>query len=117
MVVNLLIMVLSPKELSTYLSSVHNSASKLDKLKIIYRPYICPFDNLIIDCKDSKTILDTGCGSGQFLLLLSKYTNAIKLGGIEISPTLINNAKELLSNQVKLNFRLKFMMVLIFGFC
>lgn len=99
-------MALSPKELSSYLGSMHNNASKLDKLKITYRPYICPFNTLINDCNNSKKILDVGCGSGQFLLLLSKYTNAVKLGGIEISPTLINNAKELLS-QSKTEFQLE----------
>lgn len=99
-------MALSPKELSSYLASLHNNASQLDKLKIIYRPYICPFNSLINDCKDSEKILDVGCGSGQFLLLLSKYTNAVKLGGIEISPILINNAKELLS-QNKTEFQIE----------
>lgn len=100
-------MALSSKELSIYLSSAHNNASKLDKLKIIYRPYIVPFDELIVDCKDSNTILDIGCGSGQFLLLLSKFTNAIKLGGIEISPTLVNNAKDLLTTQSKTKFQIE----------
>lgn len=36
-------MALSSKELSIFLGSVHNNASKLDKLKITYRPYIVPF--------------------------------------------------------------------------
>ena len=99
-------MTLSPKELSSYLGSMHNNASKLDKLKIIYRPYICPFHTLINDCKDSKKILDVGCGSGQFLFLLSKYTNAVKLGGIEISPALTKNAKELLC-QGKTEFQIE----------
>lgn len=100
-------MTLTSKELSSYLGSVHNNASKLDKLKIIYRPYICPFSTLINDCTDSKKILDVGCGSGQFLLLLSKYTNAVKLGGIEISPALIKNAKELLLSQSKTEFQIE----------
>ena len=65
-------MILSAKELSAYLGTVHNNASILDKLKIVYRPYICPFDDLIATCQDSETILDIGCGSGQFILLLSK---------------------------------------------
>lgn len=99
-------MILSSKELSFYLGSMHNNASKLDKLKITYRPYICPFNTLINDCTDSKKILDVGCGSGQFLLLLSKYTNAAKLGGIEISSALIKNAKELLS-QSKTEFQIE----------
>ena len=40
-------------------------------------------------------------------MLLSKYTSAIKLGGIEISSTLVNNAKELLSNQSKTEFQIE----------
>ena len=98
---------LSAKELSGYLNSVYNNAAKIDKLKIIYRPYICPFDVLINECAGSKTIMDIGCGSGQFLLLLSKYTNAAKLGGIEISSTLVNNARQLLSSQRKTNFQVE----------
>jgi len=78
---------LSSKELSEYLNNIYNHASKIDKLKIIYRPYICPFIDLINECKDSKSIIDIGSGSGQFLLLLSKYTKAMNLGGIEISAS------------------------------
>ncbi len=100
-------MILSAKELSTYLGTVHNNASILDKLKIVYRPYICPFDDLIATCQDSETILDIGCGSGQFILLLSKYTNAKKIGGIEVSSSLISNAKQLLTSQTKTEFQIE----------
>lgn len=100
-------MTLSSKKLSIFLGSVHNNASKLDKLKIVYRPYIVPFGQLIYDCKDSNAILDIGCGSGQFLLLLSKFTNAMKLGGIEISSILINNAKDLLTSQSNAEFQIE----------
>ena len=93
---------LSSKELSNCLQSIYTQASIIDKLKIIYRPYICPFSDLINACKDSKSIMDIGCGSGQFLLLLSQYTKATNLGGIEISETLVNNAIELLSSQDKI---------------
>jgi cyclopropane fatty-acyl-phospholipid synthase-like methyltransferase len=79
----------------------------IDKLKIIYRPYICPFGSLIKECSLSKSVLDIGCGSGQFLLLLSKYTPAKKMGGIEISQTLVTNAKELLKNQKHLSLKIE----------
>lgn len=98
---------LSSKELSEYLHSIYTHASKIDKLKIIYRPYICPFTDLINACKDSKSIMDIGCGSGQFLLLLSQYTKATNLGGIEISATLVNNASELLGSQDKSKFQVE----------
>ena len=51
--------------------------------------------------------MDIGCGSGQFLLLLSKYTNVVKLGGIEISEGLVKNARELLSSQTKTAFQIE----------
>jgi cyclopropane fatty-acyl-phospholipid synthase-like methyltransferase len=92
-------MAFTPHELSKYLRTVHTNASALDRIKIAYRPFVCPFTMLIDDCSNSKTIVDIGCGSGQFLLLLSKYTNAIRLGGIEISPALVNNARALLGSQ------------------
>lgn len=100
-------MILSAKDLSVYLGTVHNNASILDKLKIVYRPYICPFDDLISACQGSETILDIGCGSGQFILLLSKYTNVKKIGGIEVSSSLISNAKQLLTSQTKTEFQIE----------
>jgi 2-polyprenyl-3-methyl-5-hydroxy-6-metoxy-1,4-benzoquinol methylase len=42
---------------------------------------------------------DVGCGSGQFLLLLSRFTEASYLYGIEITPRLIDNANKLFSTQ------------------
>lgn len=98
---------MTSKELSIYLSSINNDVSLVDKIKIVYRPYICPFNTLIEYCKNSKSILDIGCGSGQLLLLLGKYTSATKLGGIEISERLIGNATELLASAGKTNFRLE----------
>jgi hypothetical protein len=65
-------MSLTPKELSGYLQDVYNTASTLDKLKIVYRPYVCPFDILINDCNGSKTILDIGwlwVGAVSFVII------------------------------------------------
>jgi len=98
---------LTAKELSGYLSGVYSKASWLDKIKIVYRPYICPFGSLIEECSNSGSIADIGCGSGQFLLLLTKFTGAGKVGGVEISPVLVHNARELLSNQNKASFKIE----------
>lgn len=100
-------MELAAKELSHYLRGVYSSASRLDKLKIGYRPYICPFGSLIDACENAGSIMDIGCGSGQFLLLLAKYTKAKKIGGIEISSSLVKNANQLLGTQSKADFRIE----------
>ena len=98
---------LSIKVLSDYLHSIYTNANTIDKLKIVYRPYICPLVYLIKECNHSKSILDIGCGSGQFLLLLSQYTDVKKLGGIEISSSLVKNAKELLGNQCNASIQIE----------
>jgi 2-polyprenyl-3-methyl-5-hydroxy-6-metoxy-1,4-benzoquinol methylase len=74
------------------------NASFIDRLKIVYRPYICPFDDLINELEgQSPRIMDIGCGSGQFCLLLAEFTKAKALKGIEVSQELVNNANTLLS--------------------
>jgi SAM-dependent methyltransferase len=44
---------------------------------------------------------DVGCGSGQFLLLLTEFAQPSYLYGIEISKKLIDNAHNLFSNFAK----------------
>jgi cyclopropane fatty-acyl-phospholipid synthase-like methyltransferase len=88
----------SATELSRYLKNVHHDAKGVDKLKIGYRPYICPFDDLLALAKPDERIFDVGCGSGQFALLLAKYVNPSWIGGAEISGKLVKNARELFAN-------------------
>ena len=68
----------------------------IDNLKINYRPYICPFSELLQQIPENTSLFDIGCGSGQFLLLVCAYRNPTSVMGIEISETLIENAKQLL---------------------
>jgi 2-polyprenyl-3-methyl-5-hydroxy-6-metoxy-1,4-benzoquinol methylase len=71
----------------------------IDRLKIVYRPYICPFDDLINELEgQSPRIMDIGCGSGQFCLLLAEFSKAKALKGIEVSQGLVDNANTLLSD-------------------
>ncbi len=69
----------------------------LNKLKVLYRPYICPFDDLLNIIPPQKSIFDIGCGSGTFLSLCAGFVNPVKIGGIEISKDLIDNANVLLN--------------------
>ncbi len=69
----------------------------LNKLKVLYRPYICPFDDLLNLFPSQKSIFDIGCGSGTFLSLCAEFVKPVKIGGIEISKILIDNAQVLLN--------------------
>lgn len=82
------------KELVNYLKAQSApSASVIDKLKIAYRPLICPFDDLLEILPHKSSVFDIGCGSGMFLALVKQFNAPEKLGGIEISNQLIENAK------------------------
>lgn len=70
-------------------------AAFLDKLKITYRPFICPFDELLKMVENDAKIFDIGCGSGQFALLLAEFTHPKSIMGVDIKPHLIENARNL----------------------
>lgn len=84
------------KELVQFLKNQNSEAKFLDKLKIVYRPYICPFDDLLSHITEGKSVFDVGCGSGQFLSLVCKYQSPSAVKGIEISDELCKNANALL---------------------
>ncbi|MEQ8907711.1 MAG: class I SAM-dependent methyltransferase [Vicingaceae bacterium] len=74
-------------------------ASFLDKIKIAYRPLVCPFKELLEMLPEKASVFDIGCGSGMFLSLVKEFRNPIQLAGIEITPQLIDNAKKVLDSQ------------------
>lgn len=90
---------LTNPDIVRFLKKEYRSTGFIDGLKIRYRSLICPFLSLIDMVKPGEKVGDVGCGSGQFLLLLSRFTKASFLYGIEITPRLIANAKELFSGQ------------------
>jgi cyclopropane fatty-acyl-phospholipid synthase-like methyltransferase len=67
----------------------------IDSLKIKYRPIVSPFIDLIQKVKPGEKVGDIGCGSGQFLLLLSEFSTPASLLGIEINARLVENANQL----------------------
>ncbi len=88
---------LTNKDLMRFLKTKHLHAGFLSSLKLHYRPLICPYVDLINRVQPGARVGDIGCGSGQFLLLLSAFAKPSYLYGIEINDQLIKNGKELLS--------------------
>lgn len=88
-----------------FLQKQNFSAGLFDRLKIRYRSLICPFISLIKMVKPGDRVGDVGCGSGQFLLLLSEFAKPSYLFGIEIMPRLIENANQLFKSVPAVNHK------------
>lgn len=81
----------SNAELVDFLSSVTPETTLLQELKIRYRPYICPFDELLEYARHASSVFDVGCGSGQFCALVARFTDVARIKGVEIDPSLIED--------------------------
>lgn len=68
----------------------------LEKAKFVYRPYICPYDDLLLKVPRNAKVADIGCGTGSFLLLVAEYCSPKSLGGLETNPSLLRFGKSLL---------------------
>jgi 2-polyprenyl-3-methyl-5-hydroxy-6-metoxy-1,4-benzoquinol methylase len=58
-----------------------------------WRPYICPFEELIKHVPQGASVLDAGCGGGLFLALLAATGKRITGHGFDISPVAIDVAR------------------------
>lgn len=86
------------KQLIDYLKRLSKSRFDLiPRLKIVYRPYICPIPDLLQLIEDGDSVFDIGCGNGAFLACVAGFRRPSKLGGIEIRSSLVENANLLLS--------------------
>lgn len=84
------------RDLVAALSARLPTASVLDRLKVRYRPYICPFDDLLALLPAGAAVFDVGCGNGAFLYLVAAFRRPRALGGVEIAERLVSNARTLL---------------------
>ncbi len=84
------------REIVAFFSERAAGAGLVDRLKIRYRPYVCPFDRLLDYADGHESVFDVGCGSGQFCSLLARFTDVKRIEGIEIDPRLVANARQLL---------------------
>ena len=78
-----------------YLSDKTKDESFIDRLKIKFRPLIFPIELLLEHIKETDTIFDIGCGSGQFSLLAVHFKKVKNVFGIEIKNDLVVNANNL----------------------
>jgi 2-polyprenyl-3-methyl-5-hydroxy-6-metoxy-1,4-benzoquinol methylase len=100
---------ISNSDLVAFLSSTTTDENFLEKLKIKYRPLVCPFNELLDVVAGAASVFDVGAGSGQFSALVANYTDASDIHGIEIDQRLINNAGILtakLTKKKKISFSL-----------
>jgi SAM-dependent methyltransferase len=85
------------KQVLDFLRDKSPDAGFIDRLKIRYRPLVCPFPELLALVKPDTRIGDVGCGSGQFALMIAAFCNPRSIYGIEISDRLVDNARKLFS--------------------
>src|SRR5688500_2728050 len=88
---------LTSKDLLRYLKTINLDAGLIDRLKVNYRPLVCPFIDLIKLVQPGEKVGDVGCGSGQFALLLAEFGKPSFIYGTEISDKLIMHARALFS--------------------
>lgn len=67
-------------------------------LKMVYRPYICPFNRILKEINKNKRIFDIGFGNGTLLTLCAEYLSPVKISGVEIDRDLLENANKILSS-------------------
>jgi len=84
---------INQSDILKYLKTKSTNLGFIDKLKVVYRPLICPFDDLLNYIEKDDSVFDIGCGSGQFCALVAKFSPADEIYGIEISETLVQNAR------------------------
>lgn len=82
-------------DIVAFLGGTTADATFLQKIKIKYRPFVCPFDELLRYAKPKDAVYDIGCGSGQFAALIAKFTDVKIIKGIEVDEHLVRNATQL----------------------
>ncbi len=88
------------KQLKTFLlNSEAKDLKGLAKIKTVYRPYICPFDDILNSLPNNLNLFDIGCGSGSFLSIINEFKSPTKLAGVEISNDLVENARSLFKSK------------------
>ena len=87
---------LTARDLAGLSRDLYADAAPLMRTLQRWRPYICPFENLLPFVPDNATVLDVGCGSGLFLGLLVASGHDIASGvGFDASPDAIDAAQHM----------------------
>jgi cyclopropane fatty-acyl-phospholipid synthase-like methyltransferase len=83
---------LSNRELARTLVASVRASGLPPSLRLVLRPYICPFGDLLRLVEPGDRVFDVGCGSGMFLVLTAQLRHPAQVEGIEISAERVADA-------------------------
>ncbi len=72
----------------------------LRKLMVRYRPYICPFYDILKNTPEKSSLLDIGCGAGLFLYMHGKINKPDFVAGVDTNTKLNGHIKKLLARKL-----------------
>ena len=102
---------LTPNGLSTMAASIYPEGPLLFRALQRYRPYICPFEELIPEVPAGASVLDIGCGGGLFLGLVDAAGLRPEGTGFDVSAPAIRLAEKMAAAVRKKGGRLAFQRV------
>ncbi len=79
--------------------------SSKDKLKVLLRWYICPFDSMEVYLPKKGLIIDVGCGEGILALFVARKSTKREVIGIDIDPKKITIAQNAAQKANNLHFK------------
>ena len=86
---------LTPSALSTMAVAIYQEGPRLFRALQQYRPYICPFEELIPEVPARASVLDIGCGGGLFLGLVHAAGLQPQGIGFDVSAPAIRLAQKM----------------------
>ena len=84
---------LNQHELKEFLHQAHRASPALMRWTQTWRPYICPFEDLMAKIPLGAHMADIGCGGGSFLMLCNRYRELASGTGMDISAEAISIAQ------------------------
>jgi len=88
----------TPYDIAQVVRSIYQRGSWFRRQMQYWRPYICPFHELVSLVSDKSTVLDVGCGDGLFLNLLASQ-GKVRYGlGFDANSSAIKLAKSAAEN-------------------
>jgi len=99
---------MSASQLSRIARSLYRKGSWSQRSLQRWRPWICPFEQLLALIPPHASVLDVGCGGGLFLFLTASLNSTATGVGIDLSPSSIAFAQRNVSVNPGLQPRLQF---------
>ncbi len=87
-------MTISSRSISEVLVKAYSGAGFFTRLLIRFRPYICPFHELVPFVPENGVVLEVGCGAGMMTVLLANLVRIKKAAGFDVSQKAIDTAQK-----------------------